>query len=66
MIKKVSQKVSGGFISSFSTLYAVILEDLDLTIQQYALLNVLDEHENICMREVSDLLRMSEPAVTFI
>lgn len=48
----------------FSRFYTTLLEDTDLTLPQYALLNQLNLLGSISMTEISERLRITKPAVT--
>lgn len=50
--------------SKFSRLYARVLGRLDLSLPQYALLNLLAAHDALSMTEISRELGISKPAVT--
>ena len=48
----------------FSHLYAKMLDDINLTLPQYALLNQLVLLGSVSMTEISNRLRITKPAVT--
>jgi len=55
-----------GIQRRFSALYARFLEKEAMTLTQYTLLNLLNDTGKMSMREASDRLHITKPAVTYI
>jgi DNA-binding MarR family transcriptional regulator len=60
------QKAFRGIHFRFSRLYARFLTEVGLTLQQYALLHLLQEEGSVSMRTASDRLHITKPAVTYL